>query len=158
MARIGRPSTITPEHVATAREIAAIGGALPTIAAATNTPLRTIESWLERARAGTGCDLCVALLRAIQNGRADAEKAALIKITESRDTRDAQWWLTHHPTTRDTWSDAAATRREVARVMGEVCAVIEASDLTPEQQARILLSMQARGLGVQQQGDGDGDG
>ena len=40
--------------------------------------------------------------------------------------------------------------------MAEVCTVIEASDLTPEQQARLLLAMQARGLGAQQ-GVTDGD-
>ena len=131
---MGRPSTITPEHIATAREIAAIGGTLTTVAAATRTPLRTLNLWLARARAGTGCELCNELLHVIEQGRAEAEKRALIKIAESTDTRDAQWWLTHHPNTRDTWSDAAATRREVARVMAEVCAVIEASGLSAEEQ------------------------
>ena len=73
-----------------------------------------------------------------------------------RSPQDAQWWLTHHPTTRDTWSDAAATRREVSRVMAEVCAAIETSGLSAEEQTRLLLALQARGLGTQQ-GVTDGD-
>ena len=133
------------------------GGAIETVARACRAPLSTVKLWMQRAKEGRGSELDNAFLAAIEEGRYKSEIRAIKIITGSEDPRDAQWWLTHHPTTRDTWSDAAATRREVSRVMAEVCTVIESSGLSAEEQTRLLLALQARGLGAQQ-GVADGDG
>lgn len=144
----GRPSTLTAEHVQTAYSVSKQGGALATVARACGTPLRTVQGWIEKAKGGSGSELHDAFWRAIQDGRHLAEMRAIGIITGSEDPRDAQWWLTHNPTTRDTWSDAAATRREVQAVLSTVVQTIQASDLTPEQQDHLLLRMQAAGLGA----------
>lgn len=144
----GRPSTLTPEHVEIARSVTEQGGALSTVASACGTPLRTVQSWLTQAKAGEGSDLHQAFLRAIQEGHHEAEIRALKIITGSKDPRDAQWWLTHNPTTRDTWSDAAAERRAVQRTLGNVVAAIESANLPDDQRTRLLLNLQAQGLGV----------
>lgn len=59
------------------------------------------------------------------------------------------WLLTHNPLTREHWSDAAAERRAIQRTLGTVVAAIETADLTDEQRTRLLLNLQAQGLGVQ---------
>jgi hypothetical protein len=61
--------------------------------------------------------------------------------------------LTHHPALRDQFSDAAAERRAVGQCLSQVVAAIEAANLPDDQRTRLLLNLQAQGLGVQQ-GDG----
>jgi hypothetical protein len=148
----GRPSTLTAEHVEIARAVTEAGGALTTVATACKTPLRTVQSWLTQAKAGEGSELHQAFLRAIQEGQHAAEIRALKTITGSLDPRDAQWWLTHNPSTRDTWSDAAAERRAVQRTLADVVQAIDATGLTDEQRTRLLLTMQAQGIGVPSDG------
>lgn len=152
---VGRPSTITERHVETARRISEIGGALTTIASACKVPLRTVQRWVEVGKKGTGSDLHDAFWRAIQEGHANAEIRAIERITESQDSRDAQWWLTHHPTTRDTWSDAAAERRAVAAAMAPVAKAL--ATLPPEQRQALILAIKAEG-GSLPEADDDADG
>ena len=144
----GRPSTLTPEMVDIAYSVSEKGAPLATVARACHTPLSTVKLWMQRAKEGTGSELDNAFLAAIQEGRHKAEIRAIGIITGSEDPRDAQWWLTHNPTTRDDWSDAAATRREVQATLQAVVQAIQSSDLTPEQQDHLLLRMQAAGLGT----------
>jgi hypothetical protein len=132
-----------------AYEVSAKGGALETVATACKTPLSTVKLWMQRAREGKGSDLDNAFLTAIQEGRHKAEIRAIGIVTGSEDPRDAQWWLTHHPRTRDTWSDAAAERRAIQRTLTGVVAAIDAAGLADEQRTRLLLTLQAQGLGVQ---------
>lgn len=122
------------------------GGALATVARACQIPLRTVESWIEKARNGTGSELHADFLRAIQDGRYRAEIRAIGIITGSGDPRDAQWWLTHNPTTRETWSDAAADRRAERKTVAATIEAIADSGLPPDLERRVLLNMQARGL------------
>jgi hypothetical protein len=129
--------------VGIARRIAEAGGALPTISNACKTPLRTVQGWIEKAKYGKGSDLHNAFWRAIQEGHAEAEIRAIERITSSMDPRDAQWWLTHHPTTRDTWSDAAAERRAVAAAMAPVAKAL--ATLPPEQRLNLVLAIEAEG-------------
>jgi transposase-like protein len=145
---IGRPSKITSEVIELAREAASAGGAWSTIAAACNVHEETVRLWIREAKAGREDGLYQAFLTAINEGRHQAELKALRKITAFDDSRDAQWWLTHHPGTRDTWSDAAATRREVDRVIGMVATGVANSGLTPEQKQAVLLSIRASGVGL----------
>ena len=144
----GRPSTLTAEHVEIAYRVSEQGGALATVARACRTPLSTVKLWMQRARQGTGSELDDAFLAAIEDGRHKAEIRAIKIITGSEDPRDAQWWLTHNPTTRETWSDAAAERRAVQQTLSTVVAGIDAAGLTDEQRTRLLLTLQAQGLGL----------
>lgn len=105
---------------------------------------------MQRARQGTGSDLDNAFLAAIQEGQHQAEIKALAIITGSQEPRDAQWWLTHHPTTRDTWSDAAAERRTERKTVGTVLEAVAAAGLPADLERNLLLQMQARGLGAPQ--------
>lgn len=149
----GRPLTLTAKHVEIAREVTGKGGAMPTVATACKVPLRTIQHWITQAQRGEGSELHQSFLRAIQEGQHEAEIRALGIITGSQDPRDAQWWLTHSPSTRETWSDAAAERRAVQRTLTGVVAAIDAAGLSDEQRTRLLLTMQAQGIGVQVEGE-----
>ena len=60
------------------------------------------------------------------------------------------WLLSHSPRWRDTWSDAAHARREVARVVDLFVAALKEEDtLTPAQRERVLLRVRAKGLALQ---------
>ena len=71
------------------------------------------------------------------------------KAAGDGNTWAATWMLTHHPALRDQFSDAAAERRAVQRTLSGVVAAIETADLTDDQRTRLLLNLQAQGLGVQ---------
>ena len=145
---MGRPAKLTPELVELAAAAAEAGGAWSTIAAACNVAEQTIRHWVSEARSGREDGLYQQFLAAINNGRHLAELKAIRKITAFEDSRDAQWWLCHHPSTRDTWSDAAATRRAVDQVLTGVAKGLSESGLTPDQQQAAILAMRANGVGV----------
>lgn len=142
----GRPTKLTAEVVQTALDISEQGGALETVARACNASLSTMKAWMQKADQGIGSDLENQFLAAIQEGRHKAEIRAIKIITGSLDPRDAQWWLTHNPTTRETWSDAAAERRTERRTVAALVEAIAAAGLTPDDEHRVLLLIQARGL------------
>lgn len=145
---LGRPSKLTPDLIDVAAEAAAAGGALTTIAAACGVHTDTVENWIKAHTSGNGSELHAAFFTAIQKGQHQAELRAVRKICEFADSRDAQWWLTHNPRTRNTWSDAAATRRELDKLLASVAQGVANSGLSPEQQQAVVLSMQAAGAGV----------
>lgn len=151
----GRPSTLTTEHVEIARSVSEKGGALATVARACSTPLSTVKNWIQSAKHGSGSELHAAFWAAIQEGRHKAEIRAIQIITGSEEPRDAQWWLTHNPTTRDTWSDAAAERRAVAAAMQPVIKAL--ATLPPEQRQSLILAIEAEGGRLAEAGD-DADG
>ena len=66
-------------------------------------------------------------------------------------TQAATWLLTHHPALREHFSDAAADRRTERKTMATVLEAVAAVDLPAELEHALLLQMQARGLGTQQQ-------
>lgn len=144
----GRPSLLTPELVATAKKIAAMGGAPQTIADACGVSLRTVVRWIQEGKEQKS-ELAVSFWRAIQEGQHAAEIAAIQKVLESQDPRDAQWWLTHHPRTRETWSDAAADRRAERKTVATVLEAMAAAGLPADLEQALILQMQARGLGAQ---------
>jgi len=144
----GRPSLLTPELVEIAGEIAEAGGAVPTIARACNVSVRTIDNWLKVARDGNGNELQNAFLQAIQSGTVLAERRAIKKILDAEDPRNAQWFLTHHPMLRDTWSDAAAERRAATTVLTAVVKALDTAGLPPDQRQSVLLNIQAQGLAL----------
>ena len=62
--------------------------------------------------------------------------------------------LTHSPFFRDEWSDAASERRAVQRAMAGVVTAIDGAGLTDDQRMRLLLGIQAQGIGVPAEGEG----
>ena len=152
----GRPSKLTAEVVQTAREISEQGGALDTVARACKASISTIKAWMLKAERGIGSELENQFLAAIQEGRHLAEIRAIKIITGSLDPRDAQWWLTHNPTTRETWSDAAADRRVERKTIATVMDALASAGLTPDDERRVLLQIQARGLGTPATDEGEG--
>ena len=144
-----------------AQELAAEGFSMATIAARLGVGRSTVWDWLQTARSGKGNDLQNRFLDAIQSGAGNVEKkclSALARALGSDECRDstpaATWMLTHHPLIRDSWSDAAATRREIDRVLGQVAKGIAESGLPLEQQQALILSIRANGVGV---GNGTAD-
>ena len=130
-----------------AARLAALGWSQRAMAEACGVTEEIFSIWLSNAKGDAPTDLEVQLLQAIQDAAVAGEQALAAKIAEG-DTRDAQWLLTHCARWRDNWSDAAATRREVMNVLGNVVQIIQTSELTPEQQDHLLLRMQAAGLGT----------
>lgn len=131
-----------------AGEVAAAGGAIPTIADACGVSVPTVNNWIRQGKEQQS-PISIAFLYAIQEGTHTAEIEAIKKVCKSRDPRDAQWWLTHHPRTRETWSDAAAERRTERKTMATVLEAVAAAGLPAEFEQALLLQMQARGLGTQ---------
>ncbi len=124
------------------------------VANACGVSLSTVKLWLQHGRKGTGNDLHTRFSAAIQEGHFEAERKAVEIITSSGDPKSLAWWLTHHPATRETWSDAAAERKTERRTVATVLEAVAASGLTPDQEHTLLLQMQARGLGaVQREGE-----
>jgi hypothetical protein len=70
------------------------------------------------------------------------------------DTKANIFLLTHHPATRDHFSEAAATRKVEKRVIADVVGAIARSELTPESQTRLLLEIQALGHTLPPEGEG----
>lgn len=146
---------LSPEAPARARELAALGLPLGAIAEALGIHRSTLHRWrTEAAAEGLERDLS----DAIHDGHQQGETALVQRLHRAAaegDTRAAQWLLTHAPAWRDRWSDAAATRRAVADTLREVVGVLMGSDLPPEQIERLLLALQARGLGAQPEPETD---
>jgi hypothetical protein len=141
---------LSAELIARAGELAALGLPIPSVAEACGVSPSGFRAWMKRARDGEGTALEVALLEQIQAGQVEAEQTLLLRVLSSsrEDWRAAAWCLTHHPRHRDQWSDAAATRREVQRVLGQVVVAIESCRLPEEQKQEVLLSLAARGIGL----------
>lgn len=144
--RSGTHRKLTPELIEKVRLYAPTGAPDKTIAAACGVSEPAWYLWLKNARSGNGTQLEVALLEALHKGRSKGELDLVDKLIEG-DSKDSQWLLTHSPHWRENWSDSAATRRELNKAMAQVADVIEsATFLTAEQQTRLLLALQSRGL------------
>jgi transposase-like protein len=109
-----------------------------------------LYGWLKAAREGTGDQLEIRLLHTIQEAHTKGEARLVKRLQQLADDGDAKactWMLSHGPA-RESWSDAAAVRREVSRVLGLVADGIQSSRLTPEQQQEVILAMRCRGVGL----------
>jgi hypothetical protein len=149
---IGRPTALTPEAVRTASVLAARGLPLDMIADAIGVHPKTCNRWVREAEEENADDLKKsfrsAVLEAHRNMAGQMLDCVTKSATEDRNTWAATWMLTHHPALRDQFSDAASERRAIQRTLGEVVTAIEQQpDLTDDQRTRLLLSLQARGLG-----------
>jgi hypothetical protein len=107
----------------------------------------TVRDWLDKGDDPNSPELFRRFSEAIHDALLSAEINLTEKIT-CGEPKDAAWMLTHSPFFRDEWSDAAAERRAVQRTLGNVVAAIESANLPDDQRTRLLLNLQAQGLGV----------
>jgi hypothetical protein len=59
----------------------------------------------------------------------------------------ASWLLLHHPAHREQFGDLARDRRIRRDFLARVIAAIAAAELHPDDERRVLLQMQAHGVG-----------
>lgn len=150
----GRPTKLTKNAVEIAARLSAKGCSVPTIAQEIGVDKVSVYAWIKKGEERFS-DLHVQFLNAIHSGTGKVEQTclnALAKALHSDECRDstpaAQWMLTHHPRLRDRWSDAAATRREVDKVLSGVAKGLAECGLNPDQQQAAILAMRANGVGV----------
>ena len=138
---------LTADLIPRARKLAALGLPLAAVAEGCGISRQTLHRWrTEAAAEGLERDLS----DAIEEGHRDGELALLRRLHRAAadgDTKAAQWLLTHAPRWRETWSDAAAERRTERRTMATVLQALAAADLPAETETRVLLQLQAHGLG-----------
>ncbi len=148
----GRPSAIQPEMIETAGRLASACGTMNGIARGIGVHVDTVRDWLRKGEADESDSIYRRFFQSIQAGLVEAEISLTSKL-QSGDGRDAAWLLSHSPFFREQWSDAAAERRAVQRTLTGVVAAIDAAGLSDDQRTRLLLTMQAQGIGVQAEGE-----
>jgi hypothetical protein len=134
--------------------MAAQGLPLSMIADAIGVHRKTCHRWVREAEEPDADDLKVRFRAAVFEAHRNMAADMLNCVTKSANdgnTWAATWMLTHHPALRDQFSDAAAERRAVGQCLSQVVAAIEAAGLPDDQRTRLLLNLQAQGLGVQQE-------
>lgn len=98
-----------------------------------------------------GDELKVQFRKAIDESAVSLAKVQLSNLRDQAadgSTQAATWLLTHHPATRDHFSDAAAERRTERKTVATVVDAIAAAGLAPDDERRVLLQINARGLGT----------
>ena len=152
----GRPSKLTTELVAKAKLEAGHGFPVALIADRLGIGRSTASRWIQNADEKGEDSLEYQFREAIF--LADAEKCqnllSGLQVAAVGDPANgiapnawaATWLLTHHPRLRDHFSDAAAERRTERKTIAAVVDAIAAAGLTPEDESRVLLQINARGL------------
>jgi DNA-directed RNA polymerase specialized sigma24 family protein len=155
----GRPSKLTPAMVGAAGTMAASGLTITLIAAFLGINRKTAHDWIKEGREAPEDDLRAQFRNALHEGWVNAGKNYLQNLKEQSangSTTAATWFLTHHPFFREEFSDNAAERRTEKRTLAQVVDAIAASGLTPDDERRVLLQIQARGLGTPAVDEGEG--
>lgn len=153
----GRPSTLTDEVLAKVRQMADLGLPHALMASRIGIPQTTWERWVKQGRTADPDTQQGKLWGIINNGASKLAESYLSSLhgqAESGNVNAITWLLTHHPITRDQFSDAAAERRTERRTMAAVVDAITAAGLPPESERNVLLQLQARGLGAQRTDEG----
>ena len=148
----GRPSLLTPELVARAREQAKHGFPVALIADELGIGRSTASRWIQVADEKGPDSLEYKFREAIFLADTEKCKTLLVGLESAASTGNAwaaTWLLTHHPRLREHFSDAAADRRAERKTMATVLEAVAAVDLPAELEHALLLQMQARGLGTQ---------
>lgn len=144
---------LSRELIRRAGDLAAIGLPNLSIAKGCGVSEATFYAWLKAARDGTGGELEAELMDTIQAAHTRGE-AKLVKrlhqLAEEGDSRSTTWLLSHGPQ-RDSWSDAAATRREVDKVLGMVCEGILGSRISLDAKREVLTIIRAKGVGLEEE-------
>ena len=150
---------LNDDVVAKMREYAASGAALEHIAPALGVSYAALKGWLGNARGDNPTALELDLLAAFNEGRAMGALTLVKHIHDAAangDPRSAQWMLTHSPHYRKHYSDSAAERRAFRDGLELAAAAAADAGLTPEQERKLLLTLQARSGEQLQAADGEG--
>jgi hypothetical protein len=145
----GRPSTLTDEIIAKAQQMADLGLPHALMASRLGVAKTTWERWIQKGRDSDESTNEGRLWGVINRGVSKIAESYLQSLhgqAESGNVNAITWLLTHHPITRDQFSDAAAERRVERRTMSTVVDAIAAAGLPAEQERTVLLQLQARGL------------
>ena len=153
----GRPSKLTSELVQAARLEAAHGLPVALIADRLGIGRTTAHTWIRNADVKGEESLEYQFRSAIFLADAEECQKLLGGLRKSAAGTDdtpgnawaASWLLTHHPRLRDFFSDAAAERRTERKTVATVVDAIVAAGLAPDDERRVLLQINARGLGTQ---------
>jgi hypothetical protein len=148
----GRPSTLTEELIAKAQQMADLGLPHALMASRLGVPPTTWKRWIKQGRESDESTNEGRLWAVINKGASKIAESYLQSLhgqAENGNVNAITWLLTHHPITRDQFSDAAAERRAVQRTLAVVVDAIDAAGLADDQRTRLLLTLQAQGLGVQ---------
>jgi hypothetical protein len=136
--------------VEAAGELAAAGLTIGKIAVSIGVTERTVYDWMREGKKGAESDLKVQFSQAIHKGWIETGKNYLQNLRLHAASQGgipaATWFLTHHPFFRDDFSDAAAERRTERKTIAAVVDAIAAAGLTPEDERRVMLQINARGL------------
>ena len=152
----GRPSKLTTELVEAARIEAAHGFPVALIADRLGIGRTTAKTWIKNAEDKGEESLEYQFRAAIfmadaqecENLLGGLRRAASGSKDNPPNAWAASWLLTHHPRLRDHFSDAAAERRTERKTVATVVDAIAAAGLAPDDERRVLLQIQARGLGT----------
>lgn len=128
MPRTGRPKKCDEALISKAESLIAQGYPEKNVCALLSLSWDTWLRWKQTPSTRLERDFSTRIDKASSVSEAKAIKA--ITSAFERDPRSAQWYLSHHPKTRNTWSDAAASRRAVATAMKDVVSVL--NDCLPE--------------------------
>jgi len=147
----GRPSKLTPELVEAVKQHAEDGLPVELIAVRIGVHRFTCSRWLREADDKEEGSLHHQFRLAILSADAEYCRTLMKGLKVQADGGNpwaATWLLTHHPRLRDFFSDAAAERRTERKTVATVVDAIAAAGLAPDDERRLLLQIQARGLGT----------
>jgi hypothetical protein len=152
----GRPSTLTDELIVKVKQMADLGLPHALMPSRIGVPITTWKRWIKQGRDSDESTNEGRLWAVINKGASKIAESYLQSLhgqAENGNVNAITWLLTHHPITRDQFSDAAAERRAIQRTLSTVVAAIDSADLADDQRTRLLLTMQAQGLGVPSDAD-----
>ena len=137
--------------VEAAGRMAASGLTIALIAAGLGISRKTAHGWIKDGKDAPEDDLKARFRNTLHEGWLNTGKNYLHNLKEQSSngsTTAATWFLTHHPFFREDFSDHAAERRVERKTVAAVIDAITAAALDPEDERRLLLQIQARGLGA----------
>ena len=144
-----------------AGELATAGLTISKIAVGIGVTERTVYDWMKEGKTSPETDLRAQFVQAIHEGWINTGKNYLQNLKVHAASQGgipaATWFLTHHPFFRDDFSDAAADRRVERKTVATVMDALASAGLTPDDERRVLLQIQARGLGTPPADEGNRD-
>jgi len=129
------------------RFLAEYGAPLEHIAPAAGVSFAALRMWLDNAKGPDPTREEVAILAAINEGRAKGGMRLIGKIAEQADNNDLKastWMLTHAPAFRDHYSDSAAMNRAKQEGVEMAMQAIADAKLPPDVERDVMLRITAK--------------
>ena len=129
------------------RFLAEFGAPLEHIAPAAGVSFSALRMWLDNAQAPDATPQEVALLAAVNDGRAAGGMRLMNRIAEQADNGDLKastWMLTHAPAFRKHYSDNAAVTRAKQEGIDAAVQAIADANLPPDVERDLLLRITAK--------------